>query len=334
MSVPHTPSVALVGLGEIGLGAHLPALLRHQGIRLAAVVDPDPARRALAAEHTAAPAFETLADVLADPVIDAVVLATPPWVTPGLVGRVAATGRFVLAEKPIAVSTAAAAPLAKLPAGQRKRVQVGLTYRHDPALAVLREWIEGGRLGSGLLVRAHIYDERRDPASPGHASRIEATLAHGMPVVHEGAHVFDWFATLFGGPPERLEDSWAVSTRPDLPAANLCGARLTYPGGVTVLAEFGWLTDAQPRCEISIIGDRGHAELDGFTFDLRLTTADGTECVVFDENRTTRCFDLQLERFAELITGARAMPSPGLADGLAALEISERVAVLAAWSQA
>ena len=334
MNTRNVPSVALVGLGEIGLGAHLPALLRHQGLRLAAVVDPDPARRALAAEHTAAPAFETLADVLADPVIDAVVLATPPWVTPGLVGRVAATGRFVLAEKPIAVSSSAAAPLAKLPAGQRKRVQVGLTYRHDPALAVLREWIDGGRLGDGILVRAHIYDERRDPALPEHARRIEATLAHGMPVVHEGAHVFDWFATLFGGPPERLEDSWAVSTRPDLPAANLCGARLTYPGGVTVLAEFGWLTDAQPRCEISFIGDRGHAELDGFTFDLRLTTAAGVERVAFDDDRTTRCFDLQLDRFTELVTGARAVPSPGLADGLAALEISERVAVLAAWSLA
>ncbi|MGC7100251.1 Gfo/Idh/MocA family protein [Amycolatopsis lurida] len=330
----NVPSVALVGLGEIGLGAHLPALLRHKGVRLAAVVDPDPARRALAAEHTSAPAFETLADVLSDPVLDAVVLATPPWVTPGLVGRVAATGRFVLAEKPIAVSSAAAAPLAKLPAGQRKRVQVGLTYRHDPALAVLREWIDDGRLGNGLLVRAHIYDERRDPALPEHSRRIEATLAHGMPVVHEGAHVFDWFATLFGGPPERLEDSWAVSTRPDLPAANLCGARLTYPGGVTVLAEFGWLTDAQPRCEISVIGDRGHAELDGLTFDLRLTTSAGVERVVFDDDRTTRCFDLQLARFTELITGARAVPSPGLADGLAALEISERVAVLAAWSLA
>ncbi|QFU88684.1 Gfo/Idh/MocA family protein [Amycolatopsis sp. YIM 10] len=330
----NVPSVALVGLGEIGLGAHLPALLRHEGLRLAAVVDPDPARRALAAEHTAAPAFESLAEVLSDPVLDAVVLATPPWVTPGLVGRVAATGRFVLAEKPIAVSSAAAAPLAKLPAGQRKRVQVGLTYRHDPALAVLREWIDDGRLGDGLLVRAHIYDERRDPDLPEHARRIEATLAHGMPVVHEGAHVFDWFATLFGGPPERLEDSWAVSTRPDLPAANLCGARLTYPGGVTVLAEFGWLTDAQPRCEISVIGDRGHAQLDGFTFDLRLTTSTGVEHVVFDDDRATRCFDLQLARFTELITGVRAVPSPGLADGLAALEISERVAVLAAWSLA
>ncbi|UJW28918.1 Gfo/Idh/MocA family oxidoreductase [Saccharothrix sp. AJ9571] len=330
----NVPAIALAGLGEIGLGAHLPALLRNPGVRLAAVVDPDPARRVLAAEHTSAPAFHSIGEVLADPAIDAVVLATPPWVTPNLVGRVAATGRFVLAEKPVAVSSSAAAPLAKLPAGQRKRVQVGLTYRHDPALEVLRDWILSGRLGDGLLVRAHIYDERRAPDAPEHERRIEATLAHGMPVVHEGAHVFDWFAMLFGGPPERLEDSWAVATRPDLPSANLCGARLTYPGGVTVLAEFGWLTDALPRCEISVVGDRGHAELDGFTFDLRLTTAAGVECVAFDEDRTTRCFDLQLTRFTELISGARAVPSPGLADGLAALEISERVAVLAAWSLA
>ena len=44
-------NVALVGLGAIGAGAHLPALLRARGVRLVALVDPDERRRELALRH-------------------------------------------------------------------------------------------------------------------------------------------------------------------------------------------------------------------------------------------------------------------------------------------
>ncbi|WP_158889866.1 Gfo/Idh/MocA family protein [Amycolatopsis anabasis] len=324
-----TVGIALVGLGDIALGAHLPALLRNPEVEVAALVDPDAGRRALAAGRTSAPAFAEVAEVLDDPRVRGVVLATPPWVTTELIGRVAATGRFVLAEKPVATSLKAAKPLAELPADQRERVQVGLTYRHDPALELLRDWLAAGRLGESLLVRAHIYDERRDPGDPAHAERIEETLRHGLPVIHEGAHVFDWFSFLFGGPPDEVADGWALATRPGLAAPNLCGARLVYPHRTVVLAEFGWLTDALPRCELSFLGDRAHVLLDGHTFRMELTTVDGVEQVAFEPDRTTRCFDRQLARFVELVTGARAAPAPDLADGLAALELAERVAALA-----
>ncbi len=325
----------LAGLGDIALSAHLPALARNSGVRVLGLVDPDEHRRELARALLPAPAFADLAEVLDDPEVRGVVLATPPWVTTGLIPLVTATGRFVLAEKPVATSVRAAGVLAELPEPQRGLVQVGLTYRHDPAMELLHDWITGGRLGSPSLVRAQIYDERRDPADPAHAGRIEGTLRHGMPVVHEGAHVFDWFGYLLGGPPDRVADAWAVATRPDLPAPNLCGARLEYPpsGGqgtpTVVLAEFGWLTDALPRCEISVLGDRGHALLDGQSFRLELSTAAGLEQVAFEPERTTRCFDRQLVRFVDLITGASTAPAPDLADGLAALELAERVAVLA-----
>ncbi|RZQ65570.1 Gfo/Idh/MocA family protein [Amycolatopsis suaedae] len=315
-----TVRLALVGLGDIGTGAHLPALRRNPDVEVVALADPDPARGA---------PYASLDEVLDHVAVDGVVLATPPWVTTDLITRATQAGVFVLAEKPVAVTPEAAAPLAELPPEQRARVQVGLTYRHDPAMDVLRRWITGRVLGDDLLVRAHIYDERRDPADPGHAGRIEATLGHGLPVVHEGAHVFDWFAHLFGGGPTAVDDAWSVATRPGLPSANLCGARLRYPGGVTVLAEFGWLTAALPRCEITFLGDRGHAVLDGSSFALDATFGHTVKRVRFTGDRTTRCFDLQVSRFVALITGTDPVPSPSLADGLAALETSTRVARLA-----
>src|SRR5690606_2762448 len=175
-------------------------------------------------------------------------------------------------------------------------------------------------------VRAHIYDEALDPADPGHAQRIRTTLRHGPPVVHEGAHVFDWLAVILGSAPAGVADAWAVRTDPGFAAPNLIGGRLAYADGTTALVEFGWLTAAQPRTELSLLGPDGYACLDGATFDIRLATAGRHEAVQFPGDRVERCFDRQLDRFVELVTGRRSTPEPGLAEGRSALALAEVVA--------
>jgi predicted dehydrogenase len=104
---------------------------------------------------------------------------------------------------------------------------------------------------------------------------------------------------------------------------------LSYPDGAIVLVEFGGLTDRLPRCELSFLGPRGLAVLDGFTFGLRLEAADGSETPQFQGDRTTRSFDRQLDRFVALALGAVEAPSPNLEDALAALDIGERIDALA-----
>jgi myo-inositol 2-dehydrogenase / D-chiro-inositol 1-dehydrogenase len=322
-------SVALVGLGEIGLGAHLPALLRHPEIEIAALIDPDPDRVAMARALATNERRHARAEATNEWDVDAVVVATPPWVTPGLVVERLRAGQFVLAEKPVATSVAAAAAYDVLTPAERARLQIGLTYRHDPAMQALGEWIRGGRLGDELLVRAHIYDERLDPRDVEHLHRISATLEHGMPVVHEGAHVFDWLTFLLCSRPDRVADAWAVRTSAEFAAPNLCGARLEYSGGHRALVEFGWLTPDLPRCELTVLGSKGYAVLDCDTFELKLTTAAGSEVVTFPGERMTRCFDLQTARFADLVAGRRTAPDPSLADGLGALATAEQTAELA-----
>ncbi|SDT27446.1 Gfo/Idh/MocA family protein [Microlunatus soli] len=316
--------VGLVGLGAIGAGAHLQALLRSKRLRLVAVAEPDPVRRAAVALPDRVARRQTLEELLGEDSIRGVVLATPPWVTPGLVVAAARAGRFVLAEKPIATDPTAAGSYDRLSADEMGRIQVGLTYRHDPAIRRLREMITDGELGGPLLVRAHIYDEvRTDDA--GHADLIERTLAAGPPVIHEGAHVLDWLAYLLDAEPT-VRDAWSLRTRQDLPADNLIGARLGF-GEHLALVEFGWLTDGLPRVELTLTGDRGTAVLDGQTFAISLTTRAGSEPITFAGDRSSRCFDLQLERFADLICGGRA--EPDLAAGRAALRWSAAIATAA-----
>jgi len=255
---------------------------------------------------------------------DAAVVCLSNREGPPAIAELAAAGKHVLAEKPVATSVEAAAIYDQLQPAERARVQVGLTYRHDPAISQLAAWIADGTLGETVLVRAHIYDEAFRPGDAEHTARITATLEHGSPVVHEGAHVFDWLTRLLGGGPTSVDDRWAVQTRADLPAPNLTGARLSYPSGHQALVEFGWFTSTLPRCELSVLGDRGLAVLDGFTFALTLSTAEGEKVVRFPGDRITRCFDRQLDRFVALSNGTAAEPS--LDDGIAALRTAQLVA--------
>lgn len=340
--------MALVGLGDIGLSQHLPALLRarEQGrVELAALVDPDPARVRLAgdlagplATYATYAGYADVDPVLADDTIPAVVLATPPWVTTGLAARCAEAGRFVLAEKPIATSASAAHPLLELDEAVRARIQVGLTYRHDPVLERLRERIAHGPLDGPLLIRAHIYDEaddrnaddrNADDAETEHGVRMRRTLEHGPPIIHEGAHVFDWLAYLLDAGPERVADAWSLRTDATFATPNLIGGRLHYPGGSQALVEFGWMTASLPRCEVSLLGRHAHAVLDGFTFHLELATASGTEVIEDPTDRMTRCFDRQLDRFRALAEGRNRRAVPGVEEGLAALRTAEEIAVRA-----
>lgn len=310
--------IALVGLGDIGLNAHLPALLRNPAVSITGLADPIEAnRRAGATLAPDAVVAEDMVGVL--PHCDAVVLATPPWVTTTLAALALPT-HYVLAEKPIGTTVDNVGPLRALPANDLARLQVGLTYRHDPAMEQLHDWVHSGRLGNRLLCRAHIYDEQRNPADPAHTARILGDLEHGPPVMHEGSHVFDWLAYLFG-PVREIADAWAIPTGD---VVNINGGRLEY-AAATALVEFGWWADRLPHCELSVLGDRGYAVLDCLTFRLTLDTAAGRETVEFPGERMARCFDRQLARFVDLIDRRTDRAVPGFEEGLAALRTSEAV---------
>ena len=154
--------IALVGLGDIAVRAHLPALLREPRAEVAALVDTDPSRIGPAAALApGAQVVEDVEDVLTDPEIDAVVLATPPWATAGLARRAVEAGKYVLAEKPLAPTLAEQLELRTVP-GAAERLQIGLTYRHHPAVERVHGLVRDEALGRPLYVQASLCDERSD----------------------------------------------------------------------------------------------------------------------------------------------------------------------------
>lgn len=320
-------SVALVGLGDIGVRAHLPAVRAHRDVSLVAVADIDAAAVALVQDQ-AGYATTDVDAVVDDPAIDAIVIATPQWVTPRIARRALAGGKYVLAEKPLAPTSAEAAELADEP-NARERLQIGLTYRHHPAVERLRELVQGGALGRPLFVQASVCDEPADPErDPVAYARRLRSLEHAPPVISDGVHACDRLNFILGSSPVTVHGfSLRSDDRYASPNANL--GVLEYDDGSLVRLEVVWLYPHLPPSQFVVTGPLGRAVLDPPTFELTVDLADGThEHHLPPGDKTTICFERQLARFVTAVE-TRAAPVPGIDEALASLELAERVAAAA-----
>jgi myo-inositol 2-dehydrogenase / D-chiro-inositol 1-dehydrogenase len=318
--------VGLIGLGDIAVRAHLPALVRHPGVEVVAVADLD--ERRLAAAPPGVRASTDPASALADPEIDAVVIATPPSSTAGLTRAALEAGKWVLAEKPLALSLAESAEVRDA-AGAAERLQIGLTYRHHPAVDHLRELVATGALGRPLLIQAAICDEPAEPEQdPDAYARRLRSLERIPPVVSDGVHACDRINYLLGEAPVDVT-GWSIRTDPAYATANVNGGVLTYADGSVARLEVVWLTPVLPRSQFVVTGPKGLATLDPPTFRLTVELQDGTsEELAPPGDKTEVCFALQLERFVDSCRAGRP-PVPGLEEALASLELAERIATAA-----
>ena len=152
-----------VTVGMVGLGGWGKNLLRNFAALPDAdmrwACDADEGRRA--AYQAAYPATRFAAeldDVLADPDVDAVVLATPVPTHHALARRAMEAGKHVMVEKPMAWSVEQARDLRDLAAETGRVLMVGHLLRFHPGVVKLRQLIDSGELGD---VR-YVYGNRQN----------------------------------------------------------------------------------------------------------------------------------------------------------------------------
>ena len=316
--------IGVIGLGDIAVRAHLPAILRESKASLVAVAEIDPERLARHAPQGVR-ATTTPQSVLDDPTVDAVVIATPPDVTASLTAAALEVGKYVLAEKPLAPTLAETRAVRATP-GAAGRLQIGLTYRHHPAVERLRDLIREGALGSPLLVQVSVCDE---PATPdtdpvAHARRLRS-LRRASPVVSDGVHACDRLNYVLGASPVEVS-GWSLRSDPGFASPNVNGGLLTYADGSIARVEVIWLYPALPSSQFVVTGPLGCATLDPPTFGLDIRLADGRhERLEPPGDKTEVCFALQLRSFLGHVLHGTA-PVPGLTEALASLELAERIA--------
>jgi len=246
---------ALVGCGRIS-GNHFDALDRHKDrAELVAVCDIDPEALAKAEARTKAPGFRTLDALLAGSDPDIVILSTPSGLHADEAIQVAATGRHVMTEKPMATRWRDGKRMVQACDQAGVHLFVVKQNRRNATLQLLRRAVEKRRFGRIYMVNINVFWSR--PQSYYDSAAWRGTWEFdGGAFMNQASHYVDLLDWLIG-PVEsvqaytatlarniQVEDTGVVSIRWRTGAlGSMNVTMLTYPknleGSITIIGEKG-----------------------------------------------------------------------------------------------
>lgn len=150
--------VGILGCGPISQAAHFESAAKARNAELFAICDvADDLRMRMAAMHAPRRVFAKYDDMLADPEIDAVVIATSDAFHVPAAQAALEAGKHVLCEKPLGIAVEEAEGLKGAAIRSGKLLQVGHMKRFDAGLQSAKAFIENG-IGEMLALKAWYCD--------------------------------------------------------------------------------------------------------------------------------------------------------------------------------
>lgn len=232
-------NVAVVGAGYWG-----PNLIRNfaalAGCRLAAMCDLDPHRLAALGQQYPDVAVTThLEDLLHDPAIHAVAVATPAESHRAVAEACLRAGKDVYVEKPLAASSRDAEALVRAADEAGRTLMVGHLFLYDPAVACMVELVRGGAVGE--LRYAHGIR-----TSMAGTARLDTNVVWDA-LVHD-AYILP---ALFGRPPRRVLVTGVGYLDPGL--QDVAFATLDFGDGALAQVYASWYALEKAR-RLAVIG--------------------------------------------------------------------------------
>src|SRR6516164_5124818 len=219
---------AIVGLGRWGKTLVEAVQHKSEALRFTHAVSREPDKlRDYTGKH-GLEAVGTLEAVLADPKIDAIVLATPHSLHCGQIIAAASAGKAVFCEKPLTLKRAEAARAIEACRAAGVVLGVGTHKRFYPSLRELIRLVKGGELGRILHLEAHFSNEVAGTFSEWRSSPEESP-AGGM--TGTGIHMLDALVALAG--PVRHVQTLLLSHKPAPDPQDSLSALLEFASGIS-----------------------------------------------------------------------------------------------------
>ena len=308
-------SSGAVTVGVVGLGYWGPNLARNfarlPGVEVAWLCDPEeePRERAAAA-HPRARRTAELQELLDDPGLDAVALATPVATHAELAVRVLGAGKHCFVEKPLARSTRDAQRAVDAAREAGRVLMVGHLLEYHPGVRKLKEIADSGDLGDIRYVYSHRLNLGK--------LRADENALWSL-----GAHDVSVVLALAGEEPTEVDARGESYMNPGVEDVVFCFLR--FPSGLAAHLHLSWLDPHKER-RFTVVGSRRMATFDDMELERKITVYDKG----FDESATgygeyiTRSGDVwspridnveplraECEHFVEAVREGRAPLSDG-----------------------
>ena len=256
----HAPGVDPVGVAVVGLGYWGPNLLRVLGDNLDVSVrwicDLDPERLGkYRRRHPGARATTRIERVLADPAVDAVVIATPVDTHYKIAARVLEAGKHVFVEKPLAPSSELADELARIAAERGRILMCGHTFLYSPPVRAIKRMISEGKLGDIYFISS---------------SRVNLGLhQRDVSVIWDlGPHDFSILLYWLSEMPTSVRAIGRDSIVKGI--ADVAFVTMTFASGIIANIELSWLAPSKLRRTVLVGSERMAIYDDGAPEPVRL----------------------------------------------------------------
>jgi len=330
--------VGVLGCGPIAQFAHFDACRKARNAELYAICDvADDLLERMAAVHQPRVTYRDFDRLLADPQVEAVILATSDQYHVPLALKALAAGKHVLVEKPLGVTVEECEELRRRAAASGLVVQVGNNRRFDPGIAFAHRFLRD-EVGRRMGLKAWYYDStyrytmtdnlQPVPVRSGRARRPEGDLkadkrryfllTHGSHLVDSARYLGGEIAAVRARLLERFGAyCWFVSV--DFADGSLGHLDLT----IAVRGDF--------EEGFQVYGE--HGSVTGKVFLPWYHKASHVECFSVKDRQFHRplgedafTYKLQIEGFAETILHGAPMQGAGIDDGVAAVRAMVAIA--------
>jgi 1,5-anhydro-D-fructose reductase (1,5-anhydro-D-mannitol-forming) len=311
----------VIGLGRIVRTTIAPAMVAEPECELVAGVSRDQGRAdAFAKEFGARFAYTSYDEMLANPEVDAVYIATPNAQHVDQVIAAADAGKHVWCDKPMSLTVADA--LREIEACDKAGVTLGINFhnRHLPWVLDVRRMLADGAIGDVLTIQA----EASAGVRPHESWRNDRDLAGIGTTFNVGVHVYDFLSYLLDSDPVEVVALWDDDGF-NVEIQSL--ALIRFANGTTAYVNINQRTPL-PQNDISIYGTAGRivgtsltrAREDG---SLTVTAADGSESTT--PYPSPGAHRLSLLAYTRAVLAGET-PNASAADGLRSMRLCEAMA--------
>lgn len=302
--------VAVLGAGAIAQVVHIPILSRMRGVEVAAVSDKDPRTASTIAQRFGiSGGARATDDILADPAIDAVVVCTPSHRHEENVREALQAGKFVLCEKPLALTGEGVDRILAEP-GAAERLCVAMNQRFRPDAVALRSFVQSGELGHVFYLKTGWLNrmQRR-----GRSWRESKEAAGGGAFMDLGVQMLD-LAMWILGYPKALRVSAQMHRQPGSEVEDAAALLLRLEGDQVVNLEVTWnLLSTKDRQFLHVLASSGSGSLSPLAVFREMPgglTEVTPQLPPGRENLFTASYRNELQNFLEVVRGDRSAEEP------------------------
>lgn len=285
MSTPNIIRWGFIGCGEATERRALPAFRQLEGSTIVAVMSRTPARaRAFAERHSIPRWYSDAQNLVTDPDVDAVYIATPPSTHSTFAVMALTAGKAVYVEKPLAISYDECLRINRVAAAHHQACFVAYYRRYLPYFLRVKQLIDSGTIGRVLTAQIRFAAPPRemDSSKTDLPWRLQPDIAGGGYFYDLAPHQIDILQQLFG---PIIEATGYPANRGGLYSAeDTVAATMRFHGGMPASGTWCFVAhDSAREDRILVIGDRGQLSFSVFTYlPIHIQNEDGEQHITVE----------------------------------------------------